>query len=109
LFLGPGQIFGEEALLPPEEAPSPPLYSVRCKSAHGEILIISEEDYLKRIFINPRTMKLIEENRQQKVELLQELLESKTSYINMPNALKQLNIDAQREVELKKKQEAEIN
>jgi hypothetical protein len=68
LQLGPGQIFGEEALLTVKEDGSGglPLYSIRCKSAIGEVLIIKEEDYINKIACNSRTLNIIEDNCEQK-------------------------------------------
>ena len=64
LLLGPGQIFGEEALLTVKEDGTGglPLYSIRCKSAIGEVLIINEDDYTKRMICNPRTLRIVEDN-----------------------------------------------
>lgn len=64
LILGPGQIFGDEALLTTKEDGSGglPLYSVRCKSAMGEVLIVSQDDYINRIKCNPRSLRIIEDN-----------------------------------------------
>ena len=64
LILGPGQIFGDEALLTTKEDGSGglPLYSVRCKSAMGEVLIVNQDDYKNRIMCNPRSLRIIEDN-----------------------------------------------
>jgi hypothetical protein len=52
MSLGPGQIFGEEYLInsfnleDQEEAVKlAPLYTIKCRSALGEVLVITEEEF----------------------------------------------------------------
>jgi hypothetical protein len=102
LLLGPGQLFGEEALLTANEEDGSgglPLYSIRCKSAIGEVLVINEDDFTKRVKCNPRSLRLIEENCEQKAGIAEEMLENPCSYVNLPRALKQIELDVVHHVE----------
>lgn len=56
MFLGKGQIFGEECLL----LNSPSLFTVKCRSAHADIFMINELEFLRRIKPNNITMQLLE-------------------------------------------------
>ncbi len=69
MSLGPGQIFGEEYLInsvnsedQEENAKLAPLYTIKCRSALGEVLVISEEEFQKKIMINLKSFNLIIDN-----------------------------------------------
>jgi hypothetical protein len=63
------QIFGEEYLINsfnPEDQEEAvklaPLYTIKCRSALGEVLVISEEEFQKKIMINQKSINLIIDN-----------------------------------------------
>lgn len=69
MSLGPGQIFGEEYLINSVNSEDqeanvklPPLYTIKCRSALGEVLVISEEEFQKKIMINLKSINLIIDN-----------------------------------------------
>ena len=70
----------------------------------GEVLIINQEEYAKRVACNPRTLRIIEDNCEQKAQMVEELLTSPCSYVNLPRALKTLKEDAAREQEAETKE-----
>ena len=74
-----------------------PLYTVRCRSAVGEVRVITEEEYVKRIRGNARTLKVIEDNCEQKAQIVEEMLVNPCSYVNLPKALKAMREDAETE------------
>jgi CRP-like cAMP-binding protein len=105
MTLGPGQIFGEEYLINSvkneensEEAPiySPPLYTIKCCSALGEVLIISEEEFQKKIITHKKTLDLIVENCGNKAKRCQDHLANECAYINPVSAWKHLEDEARK-------------
>jgi hypothetical protein len=44
MILGQGQIFGEETLLKEDEN-ALPLYTIKCKTALGEVLVMNESEF----------------------------------------------------------------
>lgn len=66
MLIGKGQVFGEEALLKGIAS----VYTIRCKSAMGELLAISELEFNRKIKHNDETMKVLEEICQQKATVV---------------------------------------
>lgn len=65
----------------------PALYSVKCRSATGEVYIINELEFGRRIKANEITMKVLEQNCDQKAKAVAKALLTSNSYINadLPN------------------------
>ena len=69
MSLGPGQIFGEEYLInsinsedKDDNGKLAPLYTIKCRSALGEVVVISEEEFQNKIMINQKSINLIIDN-----------------------------------------------
>ena len=92
MLLNKGQIFGEEVLL--VEGASYPLYSVRCKSITGEVLMISELEFVKKLKTNPRTLKVMKNNCHQKAIAMTELLMQDRTYFRLDHTVKELEKEA---------------
>eukprot|EP00347_Sterkiella_histriomuscorum_P018268 403346159 len=78
MFLGNGQIFGEESML----LKLPALYSVRCRSAHAEIFIINELEFGRRIKSNELSIRILEQNLDQKAKQVAKALLTNNSYLH---------------------------
>ena len=105
MSLGPGQIFGEEYLInsvnsedQEGNAKLAPLYTIKCRSALGEVLVISEEEFQKKIMINLKSFNLIIDNCDSKAQRCQDLLGNECAYINPVSAWKRLEDDARKEM-----------
>lgn len=57
LYLGKGQLFGEECFLTAQNKPA--LYTIRCKSAFGTVLVINELEFIRRLKNNEQTLNKI--------------------------------------------------
>ena len=105
MSLGPGQIFGEEYLinsLNSEDTESAtklaPLYTIKCRSALGEVLVISEEEFQKKIMVNLKTINLIIDNCDSKAKRCEELLANECAYINPVSAWKRLEEEGRKQL-----------
>ena len=105
MSLGPGQIFGEEYLInsfnledQEDVAKVLPLYTIKCRSALGEVLVISEEEFQKKIMINLKSINSIIDNCDSKAKRCQELLGNECAYINPVSAWKRLEEGAKKEM-----------
>jgi hypothetical protein len=101
MTLCPGQIFGEETLINlanTENEPQDvcPLYTIRCKSALGEVLILAEDEFEKKILTSSKTLNMIVDNCDAKAKRCQALLSNECSYINPVTAWKRLEEDARK-------------
>jgi hypothetical protein len=94
MLLSRGQVFGEESLLIDDALP---LYSIRCRSAFGEVLFLSEAEFIKRIKSNPKSFEAIQENCEYKTEQLKQILSTPYSYINLQTITKFLESEAKHE------------
>jgi CRP-like cAMP-binding protein len=56
MYLGKGQIFGEDCML----LNKPSLYTIKCRSAYGEVLVINDLEFVRRIKTSDETMRVIE-------------------------------------------------
>jgi hypothetical protein len=67
-----------------------PLYTVTCKSARGELLMMNELEFYKRIKQNVKSVRVLEDNCEQKATALQALLKNNRSYYNHESAIKEM-------------------
>lgn len=66
LLLGKGQIFCEECMI----NGIPSLYNIKCKSTKGELLVINELEFGRKLKHHEETMKALEHSCNQKARLV---------------------------------------
>ena len=76
MYLGKGSVFSEECVL----LDKPSLYTVRCNSAYGEIIAITNVEYYRRIKNIPETVKQIAEICEKKAEQVAKTLLTENTY-----------------------------
>ena len=62
MYLGKGSIFSEECVL----LDKPSLYTIKCTSATGELIMITNIEFYRRIKGIPETVKLLSEMSEKK-------------------------------------------